>query len=225
MTVILGIDTATTGCAAAVVRNEDCLAMVSARMARGQSEALMPMIADVMQQAGLGFGDLDGLAVTRGPGAFTGLRIGLAAARALALTIARPCLGIVTFDILFRQVSDAGGLEDTDALVVAVESKREELFIQVYEPDGAARNEPAVLRPDDVAELLAGRSRIAVAGDAGDKVVSALRRDFDVRHLVEIDVPDPKVIGRLGLEALQMAAEYPPKPLYLRPPDVTPPKA
>ncbi|MEQ8319516.1 MAG: tRNA (adenosine(37)-N6)-threonylcarbamoyltransferase complex dimerization subunit type 1 TsaB [Rhodospirillales bacterium] len=223
MTVILGIDTATTGCAAAIVRDEDCLAMACARMARGQSEALMPMIAEVMQQAGLGFGDLDGLAVTRGPGAFTGLRIGLAAARALALTIARPCLGIVTFDILVRQALDDSLIEDMEALVVAVDSKREELFIQVYEPDGSAQNGPAVLRPDDVAGLLAGRSRIAVAGDAGDKVASALRQDFDVRHLAGIDVPDPRVVARLGLEWLQKSGEYPPTPLYLRPPDVSPP--
>ena len=225
MTVILGIDTATTGCAAAVVRDEDCLATAQARMARGQSEALMPMIADVMQQAGLGFDDLDGLAVTRGPGAFTGLRIGLAATRALALTIARPCLGIVTFDILGRQAVDARELEDMEALVVAVDSKREELFIQVYEPDGAARNAPAVLRPGDVTGLLAGKSRIAVAGDAGEKVVTALRQDFDIRHLVEIDVPDPKVVARLGMDALPKSMDYPPTPLYLRPPDVTLPKA
>lgn len=92
MTVILGIDTATHGCSVALVDDHGrCLGARAAEMARGQSEALAPMMQAVLDEAGIDFSTVAAVAVTRGPGAFTGLRIGLAAARASALAAAIPC--------------------------------------------------------------------------------------------------------------------------------------
>lgn len=224
MTVILGIDTATSGCSAAVIRETACLAASRARMARGQSEALMPMIDDVVRRAGIVFADIDAIAVTRGPGAFTGLRIGLAAARALALAIDKPCLGIGTFDALFAEAAERGLVEGKDALIVAVDSKRDELFIAVFDAGGAPVRAPAALRADAVAACLTGLKKIAVVGDAGVSIEEELRSTFEVTHHREIALPDPAVVARLGLATLNAPGNAPAVPLYLRPPDVSLPK-
>lgn len=224
MTVILGIDTATSGCSAALVRETTCLAASRERMARGQSEALTPMIADVVRRTGIAFADIDAVAVTRGPGAFTGLRIGLAAARALALALGKPCIGIGTFDALYADAAEKGLAADCDALIVAVDSKRDELFIAIFDADGAPVSAPAALRADAVGACLTGLNKIAVVGDAGLPVAEALRPTFDVTHHGEIALPDPAIVARLGHKALNAPEKAPAVPLYLRPPDVTLPK-
>ncbi len=224
MTVILGIDTATSGCSAALIRGTTCLAASRERMARGQSEALTPMIGDVVRRAGVAFADIDAVAVTRGPGAFTGLRIGLAAARALALSLGKPCLGIGTFDALHTAAREQGCDAGHDALVVAVDSKRDELFVAVFDADGMTLLDPAAVRADAVAARLQGLRKIAIVGDAGLAVADALRSTFTVTHHAEIELPDPAVVARLGLAALSAPEKAPAVPVYLRPPDVTLPK-
>ena len=95
---ILAFDTATSACSAALWEDGRVGARRFETMTRGHAEALVPMIADVMDEAGTNFPRLDLIAVTVGPGAFTGLRIGLAAARGMALAAAVPCLGGLTDD-------------------------------------------------------------------------------------------------------------------------------
>lgn len=224
MAVILGIDTATTGCAVALIRDADCLAVAAERMARGQSEALAPMIEGVVRSAGIAMADINAIAVTRGPGAFTGLRIGLAAARAMALAISRPCLGIGTFDVLLLQAQEADALEGADALVVAIDSKREEQFIALFDPQAAPLGVPAALLPEEIPDRLGARRRIAVVGDGAESVTQALGAHFQVRHFPDIDLPDPRAVARLGLNLLTTPEIAPPSPLYLRPPDATPGK-
>ncbi|MCB2100253.1 MAG: tRNA (adenosine(37)-N6)-threonylcarbamoyltransferase complex dimerization subunit type 1 TsaB, partial [Rhodobacterales bacterium] len=104
---LLALDSATGACSAAVRAGGALVAHRFQAMARGQAEALMPMAAEVLAEAGLTATDLDGVAVTRGPGAFTGLRIGLSAARGLALAAGVPCLGVTTFQALAEAVPDA----------------------------------------------------------------------------------------------------------------------
>ena len=103
---LLALDTAGTACSAAVW----CAGKVRARrfevMARGQSERLVPMIEAVMSEAGIAYGALDAVAVTLGPGGFTGVRIGLATARALALAWARPIIGVSNFEALAAAVPE-----------------------------------------------------------------------------------------------------------------------
>ena len=84
---VLAIDTALAACSVAVLDTEygGILASESTAMVRGHAEALLPMLKRVMDQAGLGFSDIDRIAVTTGPGSFTGLRVGIAAARGIAL--------------------------------------------------------------------------------------------------------------------------------------------
>src|SRR5580693_8596370 len=95
---ILAIDTALDACAAAVLDTDagKLIAQQSEAMKRGHAEALMPLIARVIKQAGIGFAALDRIAVTTGPGSFTGLRVGLSAARGIALAANKPVVGVTT---------------------------------------------------------------------------------------------------------------------------------
>src|SRR5689334_25296631 len=93
---ILAIDTALDACAAAVLdTSAGVIAQESQAMKRGHAEALMPLIARVMKASGIAFAALDRIAVTTGPGSFTGLRVGLSAARGIALEASKPVVGLV----------------------------------------------------------------------------------------------------------------------------------
>src|SRR5579864_6906504 len=97
MVTTLGIDSAGAACSAAIWRGERVVGRRFAAMERRQAEALMPMIAAVMDEAALAIEALDLIAVTVGPGAFTGVRIGIAAARGLSLASGVPALGVPSF--------------------------------------------------------------------------------------------------------------------------------
>ncbi len=223
MTLMLGIDTATTGCSVALMDGATCLAERQIRMPRGQSEALAPMIDEVMKLAGIAFDRLDGIAVTRGPGAFTGLRIGLAAARAMALSIAKPCIGITTFESLLMQARQREDIQIGTALLVAIESKRAEIFIGMYGSEGVPLRAPSAQRPEDIKVIDEGVSSLIIVGDASEKIESALSGKIDVRRIPEIEVPDAKIVATLGASSLGTPELAPPMPFYLRPPDVSMP--
>src|SRR6201998_4443921 len=101
---ILAIDTALDACAAAVLDTDSgrLIAQASQAMKRGHAEALMPLIADVMKEAGVPFATLDRIAVTTGPGSFTGLRVGLSAARGIALAARKGGAGVPPVSALCR---------------------------------------------------------------------------------------------------------------------------
>ena len=167
---ILALDSATSACSAAVWADGRVMARRHAEMARGQSEALVPMVAEVMAEVGLGFADLDLLAVTVGPGAFTGIRIGLAAARALALAAGLPLAGVSTLEAVA-----AAAPADGRPLLVVLDSKREEVWAQAFGPDRTPLTEPAALAPAEAAAL-AGPAW-TVAGDAAALVLPLLPGD------------------------------------------------
>ena len=127
---ILSLDTALAACSAALWRDGAIAARRFAPMVRGQSEALMPMVRQVLAEAGAGFADIDLVAVTIGPGAFTGLRIGLAAARGLALATGRPCLGVTTLEAVAAGVAAAE--RDAGTVLVVLETKRADVYAQSF---------------------------------------------------------------------------------------------
>jgi tRNA threonylcarbamoyladenosine biosynthesis protein TsaB len=97
---VLGIDTSLDACSVAIVRDGETLAHLHETMTRGQAERLAPMVREAQQHAAIAFADIDRVAVITGPGSFTGVRVGLSFARALALSLARPCIGVSTLEAL-----------------------------------------------------------------------------------------------------------------------------
>ena len=137
---ILALDTALNHCGAAVYRDgKSC--SESAAMMQGHAEHLLPMAERVLAAAGIAYGDIDALAVTTGPGAFTGLRIGLSAARAMALALDIPLYGITTTRLLALQAVRA----DPKPVAVILDTKREDFYFQSFDVRGEPLSEASVL--------------------------------------------------------------------------------
>lgn len=134
---ILAFDTCMAAVSVAVWRDGAVLASAREVIAQGQAEALMPVIEDLMAQAGISYDQLDRIAVTVGPGSFTGVRVGLAAARGLGLAAGKPVIGITTTEMLAAQ-SGRG------KVLVAIDTKRGDFYAQRFE-GGRAVNEIAVV--------------------------------------------------------------------------------
>jgi tRNA threonylcarbamoyladenosine biosynthesis protein TsaB len=186
-------------------------------MQRGHAEALLPMILSVMRDADRRFTDLDLVAVTVGPGAFTGLRVGLAAARGIALAATLPCFGVTTLEAIAEAV-DWPALAGRSALV-AFDNRQGGVYAQMFHA-GRALEPPSV----QTARMLGGRYagvRVAIAGDGSPMLMAALRAGGS--DIEEIAVPPYPTASRVAAMAARrwLSGERPsapPAPLYLRPP-------
>ena len=212
---VLAFDCSGASCSAAVMIDDRPAAQRFLLMERGHAETLLPMIETVLREAALTPAALDLLVVTIGPGSFTGLRIGLAAARGLALARRLPAIGVTSFDAV--RTDDAAA----PPLFIALESKRAELFLQ--RRDRAQPPLPALVPPEEWAATLPP-GPCSLAGDGAARLAAALGRD-DVVLLPGHGRPDPVALARLGAARWQAGDRTPLAPLYLRAPDTTtPPK-
>ncbi len=213
---VLALETASAACSVALWDDGPRASRFIAA-ARGHAELLAPMIAEVLAEAGLEAGAVDRLAVTVGPGAFTGLRVGLAAARGLALATGRPLIGITTFEAIAYGLP--AGARAGRRLLVAVESRRAELFLHGFDDSLAPLGEPALLTPDDCASWLPP-GPLLVAGDGAPSLRAARGGRPDTMFAEGSGLPDAAVVARRAA-ALAPGAGLPPRPLYLRAPDVS----
>jgi tRNA threonylcarbamoyladenosine biosynthesis protein TsaB len=166
--IVLAIDTALDACSVAVVRDDETLASFSEQMSRGQAERLAPMAREAVLQAGLAFSDIDRIAVTTGPGSFTGVRVGLSFARALALALNKSCVGVSTLEALAL----AG---DEDGLRAALIETPGASYFALY-GDGAPLIAPRGIQRGEHDALLAGRSALLVGPGEIVSVVALARR-------------------------------------------------
>lgn len=220
---ILSIDSATSACSVAVWADGALRAIERADLARGQAEALVPMIERVRRQANLTFAELDRLAVTVGPGHFTGLRSGLAAARGLALATGLPLIGITTLDAVAAGVPAAE--REGAVLVVALDSKRQEAYVQAYASDLTPLSGPQAKRPAEyAAELARGSgSRFVTVGDASAEIALVLEQNrVSVIRSSAAPRPDAAIVAALAAKA--PAPSVPPAPLYIHPVETTSPR-
>lgn len=222
MVAVLGFDCAGPGCSAAILVDGKVAARRASAMERGQAAALAPMIEAVLKEAALAVPALDLIAVTVGPGAFTGLRIGIAAARGLALAGGVPVVGVTSFAAVAAAVPDAERCGRT--LVVALDSKRTEFFLQAFAPDGTSLGDGALVAPADLAAWLPS-GPVLLAGDAAARIAAAaagLRPALSA----SAGIPDPADVARLGAAAWRPGLPPPlPRPLYLRAPDTSMPRS
>src|SRR6266705_2845775 len=167
---VLAIDTALEACSAAVFdTSSGVLASETRGMARGHAEHLMPLIARVMNEGGFEFADLDRIAVTTGPGSFTGLRVGISAARGIALAAGRPAIGLST---LAAYAAPYVAADETAAIVAAVDARHAQVYLQVFAGNGRTLVAPR-LAPvrDAVRAAMAGPARLV--GSAAEVVAAA----------------------------------------------------
>lgn len=202
--------------------------LVKAAEARrgGQAERLMPLISDVLARAGASFTDVQRLAVTLGPGAFTGVRTGIAAARALRLAAGMEVVGVTSLAVIaHRAFAEAGDRLNGRPVVVACDARRERLYVQVFgrhAHDGRAG--PVDVGVPEAIELIAGLGlgrHIVVAG-SGAKMLAAFdtgAAEFTTEVLGHIGDPDA---GDLAEMAFDLVAMREITPIYVRPPDAKP---
>jgi tRNA threonylcarbamoyladenosine biosynthesis protein TsaB len=215
---ILAIDTAGHACSVALRCDGRMAASESRPMTHGQAAELMPMVERVMQQAGMDLRHLDKIAVTVGPGGFTGLRIGLATARGLALAIGCPVVGISSFQAAAANL--LGATTPDGDILVALDSRRAEPYVAHLAPDFSFCQTPRLLERAEIADLIAASSLAVICGDGlaamSDLIPSGLLQrpgDSDATAVLRL-ASDPT--GRFDLPA---------DPHYLRPPDISQPKA
>jgi tRNA threonylcarbamoyladenosine biosynthesis protein TsaB len=210
---ILALDTCLDACSVAVCDGERSLAVKSEPMARGHQERLAPMVYEVMHAAGIGFDALGRIAVTVGPGSFTGLRVGLAFAKGLALALDIPCAGVGVLEALAQ--SATLGEEPQGFVCAAVDAKRGQIYLQIF-IDGRPAMAPDALDPETaaarLAELWTGGPATLVGSGA-----ALLEGVLPGAVILPRTAPDPLAVARIGQAA--RAPIPPPRPLYLRAPD------
>lgn len=218
---ILAIDTALDACSAAVLdtTSGNTIAIESQAMQRGHAEALMPLIARVMKASGIGFAALDRIAVTTGPGSFTGLRVGLSAARGIALAAAKPVVGLSTLTAYAAPVVAENGVP---AILSAIDARHDHVYFQLVAGDGGPILKPKVA---PIAGALAASQygALHLVGNAAN--ILAERWPADTPPPVMVDrQPAPDIIWVAWVGAAIDPDTAPPRPFYLRAPDAKPPK-
>jgi tRNA threonylcarbamoyladenosine biosynthesis protein TsaB len=216
---ILAIDTALDACAAAVLDTEAArlLAQETLPMKRGHAEALMPLIARVMRSADLSFAALDRIAVTTGPGSFTGLRVGISAARGLALAAGKPAVGLTTLSAYAAAIVSQNRSEP---VISAIDARHDHVYCQIVAGDGRQLVRPRVVSIDEaIAASQFGAPHLV--GNAASSLAD--RWPTEMPQPVAVDAqaaPDIAWVAWLGAAA--DPDRTPARPFYLRAPDAKP---
>jgi tRNA threonylcarbamoyladenosine biosynthesis protein TsaB len=215
---ILAIDTALGACSACVLEqgNPEPLAREQTEMARGHAEALMPMLKHLMSQVEGGFSSLTRVAVTVGPGSYTGLRVGLSAARAIGLAAKLPVIGVST---LAATAASLIGREPGRVIASAIDARHGAVYFQALTAEGRSLVGMRLVSLRDAARAI-GAGPVSLAG-SGALLVAREAWSIGLDAVVVDSSPAPDVIwvARLGLLADPDSA--PPQPVYLRAPEAT----
>ena len=218
---ILAIDTALDACAAAVLDIDAgrLIAQESQAMKRGHAEALMPLIARVIKAAGIAFASLDRIAVTTGPGSFTGLRVGLSAARGIALAADKPVVGVTT---LTAYAAPIVAENREQPVLCAIDARHDHVYFQVVSGDGGSLIRPRVA---PIEEAL-GASRFGAPHLVGNAAkILADRWPAQAPPPFKVDAqPAPDIAWVAWLGAAVSPNTAPARPFYLRAPDAKLPK-
>ena len=218
---ILAIDTALDACAAAVLDTEagKLIAQESQAMKRGHAEALMPLIGRVVAASGIAFTSLGRIAVTTGPGSFTGLRVGLSAARGIALAANIPVVGVTTLAAYAAPIVSQNG---EHPVVSAIDARHDHVYLQVVSGNGGALVRPHVAPIAEALDTWRFGAPYLVGNAAG---IIAERWPSHAVAPFKVDMqpaPDISWVGWLGAAVNPNSA--PARPFYLRAPDVKPPR-
>ena len=201
---VLAVDTALGACSASLLDGERVAAHRFTAMERGHAEALAPMVEEIM--AGHDFASLDRLAVTTGPGTFTGQRVGLAFMRGLKVALGIPLAGVTTLAAMAAQAKDECG---TARAIALHDARRDEVYVEIDAAPEMMLFAEAVVR----LSALKPEAPIALAGTAASRVCEALATGF---VLSSVRQPDALWVARLAIKS-QLSET--PRPLYLRAPD------
>ena len=236
---LLALDSSAAACSVALWDDREgeagspIVAHRSKYMERGQSEALIPLVDSVMEETGWIFSDLDRLGVTVGPGSFTGVRVGLAAARGLALAGRLPLVGVTSFEAIAFEAwaGDGDGSNmPPDTLLVALSAGRSDLYIQIFARSkipGAVfpwrlLGPPGAAIPEKVPQWFPNEGRVLIAGNGAPLIRAALaKREKTLVTTCSLiyaegpSLPDAIAVATIAAVRDVEAPESAPAPLYL----------
>jgi len=217
---VLAFDTCFGACSAAILWNGQ-LTWRYEEMATGQAERLIPMIGEVLDQSGASLRDLDTIAVTEGPGTFTGTRVSVAAARGLALATGLPIRATTSLHVMaYRAISELGEAAAGSVLAVCVDARGGKVFVQVFELQATEPLTQATVMAPDAAAALEAPAPLLCVDSGGLSVSEAARRaGREAEAKLPTLQPDARYLARL---AASLPVRDPLVPLYLRPPDAKP---
>lgn len=213
--IVLAIDCAATLCAACVYDADAGreLGRKVIDLGKGHAEHLMAVIAEALEDGGVGYSDLGRIGVATGPGSFTGLRVGVATARGLALALKVPAVGVTTLEALAEQAREGFPCR---SVLVALDGGRGEIHAALYDGTAKLRHGPVVMSLEEAAQQAAVGQPV-LAGAAAKSIADAAARSFDIGPLT----PTADIATYARLTASKAPGERP-KPLYLREADAKP---
>ena len=221
--ITLAIDSTMNGCSAALYHSEKGqIAKKILEMARGQAEHLMPMVDSLLRDAGVKYNDLNKIAVTKGPGAFTGMRIGLAAAKSLSIALGIPIVGVCTFRAVLQTYLNDEPSSGHGFYGVLLETKRQDYYFQMF--DGKTLTpctDKICASHDDILGLINGR-KCAILGDASQRFESDVSLVGGSKIIYyDINIPCPSMVAEC---AVKYKDDQDCNPVYLRSPEIGIPK-
>ena len=232
---ILALDTCFGGCSAALLfpdrSGKDRIFERFEIIGRGHSEVLLGLVRSVMTAAGARYTEVETIAVTVGPGSFTGTRVGVAAARSLALAIGADLCGITSLEAMRRRArlelgaaSDVSFEADGDETLVAIDARRNQIYILHPSTNTYLHTRPQIVSLEEAAEI--ALQGFLIVGSGGPMISQELaEKNLTARTALHDLVPhagDVAEIVAQGLEAVPVRVFDPVKPIYLRPPDAKP---
>ncbi len=226
--IILALDSALTSCSAAVIKDGKIISELFEDRMRGQAERLVPMCQEACDKAGVSFEDLTAIAVTRGPGAFTGVRIGLATAKGLALALGLPLMAVTTLEVVAHNLMQGLAQNLTKVhrgrAAIAIDARRSEVYLQIFDITGAEPlpvSEPAAVPLTKISDHL--DEKLTHLGGTGADLLKPYLAPELMQKIAFPAMSNQPNAGRVGLIAAKRfkAGEVPDKiaPLYLRAPD------
>ncbi|MBR7653200.1 tRNA (adenosine(37)-N6)-threonylcarbamoyltransferase complex dimerization subunit type 1 TsaB [Ochrobactrum oryzae] len=214
---ILALDTAASWCSVAVYDSDGdvVLADVSENIGKGHAEVLMDYVERAVTEAKLSLREMDRVAVNIGPGSFTGVRIGVSAARGFALALGVPAIGITAFEAL---AAEAQSLSPEKPVLVVLDAHRGEIYAQSFNAKGLPSAKPLVLSREEAEALAASQAKNTVlAGSAAPAINDVIDSRFTLGPV--------EPTAKIGIYARLASSRQPgdaPKPLYMRGPDAKP---
>ena len=231
------IDSSASACSVCVTTDKVVKGHNYISMDRGHASAIVPMIESTLKGAKTLFEELRFVAVTKGPGSFTGLRVSLAAAKAIALSNNIPLFGVSCFDAIASRVQNNRNFPPTDLLLTVIESKREELYVECRDKRGTKIIESQALSISEIVgrfeSLYQPGASVRIAGDAGVLIVKAIGEIIkpngpafteDLLGVDAFDITTTKGYWDLFNSTANLGYTYQMDLNYLRKPDVSIPK-
>jgi tRNA threonylcarbamoyl adenosine modification protein YeaZ len=217
---ILAFDTSNNSCCVAISEGQTILAYIEDLTPSMQAQELVPMIEKALGKAELSYNDIDYMAVTNGPGSFTGIRIGLAAATGIMLGTDIKCTAVSNFEMSLYRAKQQ--IKSYDKIVILLNAYRQQLYMQIFEQNSEA--EPALLEYEEAVEIINRLGgKIAIAGSGAELIYPEIQHLKNIMILPRFTRIKALHICRYVDDLIKSGKKLQPlEPLYIRPPDAKP---